>query len=77
VISRRDAYVIALVNEALQGNQKAFSKFMKLMHRAGLMRSEKTTNPMVVHVPTRTMTPEEYEECVKYNFGLPMGKSTK
>src|ERR1700675_3037608 len=76
VISRREAYVIALVNEALRGNQKAFSKFMKLMHRSGLMRREKSTNPTVVHVPSRTMTHEEYEECVKHNFGLPMAKPT-
>jgi len=77
VISRRDAYVIALVNEALRGNQKAFSKFMKLMHRSGLMRREKSTSPTVAHVPSRTMTQEEYEECVKYNFGLPMGRPRK
>ena len=77
VISRREAYVIAIVNEALRGNQKAFSKFMKLMHRSGLMRREKSTTPTVVHVPSRTMTHEEYEECVKHNFGLPMAKPTK
>jgi hypothetical protein len=77
VISRREAYVIAIVNEALRGNQKAFSKFMKLMHRSGLMRREKSTTPTVVHVPSRTMTHEEHEECVKHNFGLPMAKPTK
>jgi hypothetical protein len=77
VISRREAYVIALVNEALRSNQKAFSKFMKLMHDSSLMRREKSINPMVVHVPSRTMTHEEYEECVKHNFGLPMAKPTK
>ena len=69
VISRREAYVIALVNEALRGNQKAFSKFMKLMHRSGLMRREKSTRPSVVHVPTRTMTHEEYEDWKLRNFG--------
>ena len=42
VISRRDAYVIVLVNEALRGNQKAFIKFMKLMYRSGLMRGEES-----------------------------------
>src|ERR1700686_1802062 len=35
VISRREAYVIALVNDALRGNQKSFTKFMKLMNRSG------------------------------------------
>jgi hypothetical protein len=32
------------VLEALRGNQKAFSKFMKLMHRSGLMRREESNN---------------------------------
>jgi len=70
VISRREAYVIAIVNEALRGNQKAFSKFMKLMHRAGLMRREISTIPTVVRVPTRTLTAEEFEDW-KRNFGRP------
>jgi hypothetical protein len=74
VISRREAYVIAIVNEALRGNQKAFSKFMKLMHRSGLMRSEKSTTPTVVHVPSRTMTREEFEDWKLRNFGQPTDK---
>jgi hypothetical protein len=61
IISRREAYVIALVNDALRGNQKAFSKFMKLMHRAGLMRREDVNRPFVIRVPMRNMTKEEYE----------------
>jgi uncharacterized protein DUF5681 len=56
VISRREAYVIALVNEAMRGNQKAFSKFMKLMHRAGLLRREQTTRPSVIQVPEVEMS---------------------
>ncbi len=71
VISRREAVVIAIVNEALRGNQKAFSKFMKLMHRSGLMRREESTTPTVVHVPTRTMTHEEFEDWKLRNFGPP------
>ena len=71
VISRREAYVIAIVNEALRGNQKAFSKFMKLMHRSGLMRPEESKNPTVVHVPTRTMTDEEFQDWKLHNFGPP------
>jgi hypothetical protein len=77
VISRREAIVIALVNEALQGNQKAFSKFMQLMHRSGLMRRETSTTPSVVFVPDRTATPEEVEDWKKNNFGLPYTRSTK
>ena len=71
VISRRDAIVIALVNEALRGNQKAFSKFMKLMHSSRLMRREQSTSPTVMHIPTKSMTPEEYEVWKLRNFGPP------
>ncbi len=76
VISRREAVVIAIVNEALRGNQKAFSKFMKLMHRAGLMRREISTTPTVVRVPTRTLTAEEFEDW-KRNFGRPADQPTR
>jgi Family of unknown function (DUF5681) len=73
VISRREAYVISLVNDALRGNQKAFSKFMTLMHRSGLMRREKSTKPTVVEVPRRTGTMEEFMR----DFGrLPTEPST-
>ena len=64
VISRREAYLIALVNDALQCKPRSFSKFMRLMHRAGLIRSEITRRPSVVEVPMRTLTPEEYEEHI-------------
>jgi hypothetical protein len=77
VISRREAIAIAVVNEALRGNQKAFSNFMKLMHRSGLMRRETSTTPIVVFVPSRTATPEELEDWKKNNFGLPGKRSTK
>jgi Family of unknown function (DUF5681) len=77
VISRREAIAIAVVNDALRCNQKAFSKFMKLMHRAGLMRRETSTTPTVVFVPSRTATPEELEDWKKNNFGLPGKRSTK
>lgn len=70
VISRREAYVIALVNEALRGNQKAFAKFMKLMERCNLIRQDKTRNPSVIHVGEVEMTKEEFDR----NFGRPMGE---
>ena len=73
VISRREAYVIALVNAALQCNQKAFSKFMKLMNQAGLMRREKSTNPTVVTVPMRSTTMEEFMR----DFGRPHNEPEK
>jgi len=65
VVSRRQAFVIALVNDALQGNQKAFSKFMNLMNRSGLMRRETVNRPYVVNVPMRTATKEEYDEHIR------------
>lgn len=71
VISRREAYVIALVNEALRGNQKAFSKFMKLLKRCGLMRQEKSSNPTVVEVPMRVGTMEDFMR----DFGRKEGES--
>ncbi|MCU1257816.1 MAG: hypothetical protein JWO80_701 [Bryobacterales bacterium] len=73
VISRREAYVIALVNEALRGNQKAFTKFMNLMNRSGLIRRDQTRTPSVIHVPEVEMTMEEF----KRNFGRPMGEPRK
>jgi hypothetical protein len=76
VISRREAYVIALVNEALTCNQKAFSKFMKLVYRSGLIRAEMSTTPTVLHVPTISLTAEEFEEW-KRNFGRPADKPRK
>jgi hypothetical protein len=70
VISRREAYVIALVNEALRGNQKAFAKFMKLMDRCSLIRHDQTLNPSVIFVGESEMTREEFMR----NFGRPMGE---
>jgi hypothetical protein len=70
VISRREALVIAIVNEALRGNQKAFIKFMKLLERSGLIRREITINPCVVHVPERAGTREDFER----DFGRPMNE---
>jgi hypothetical protein len=77
VTSRREAIVIAIVNEALRGNQKAFSKFMKLMHRSRLMRRETSSTPGAVFVPSMTATPEELEDWKNNNFGLPGKRSTK
>jgi hypothetical protein len=74
VISRREALVISIVNEALRGNQKAFTKFMKLMERSGLIQHEMTINPSVVHVPERTgTTREDFDR----DFGRPMTRTTK
>jgi hypothetical protein len=74
VISRREAYVIALVNEAMRGNQKAFTKFMSLMGRSGLIRQERSTNPSVIFAPRRIMTGEERE---RYKKGFLPGQKTE
>jgi hypothetical protein len=65
VISRREAYVIALVNEALRGNQKAFAKFMKLMERCSLIRQDQTRYRGVIYLDEAEMT--EYNNR---RFGL-------
>jgi hypothetical protein len=66
--------VIALVNEALRGNQKAFSKFMKPLNRSGLMRHEKSTNPTVIEVPMRSETMEDFMREFGRNKGEPNSK---
>jgi hypothetical protein len=73
VISRRKAYVIALVNEALRGNQKAFSRFLTLMNRSGLMRRDTSSNPMVIQVPQIPGTTEDFMK----NFGRKLDKPAK
>jgi len=45
VISRREAIVIALVNDALRGNQKSFTKFMKLMKPLGPHAARRVKEP--------------------------------
>jgi Family of unknown function (DUF5681) len=70
VVSKRKAIVIALVNDAFKGNQKAFGKFMKLMKDAGLLRKEQSTTPSVVQVPQVKMSTEEFLR----NFGRRKGE---
>lgn len=40
VISSREAIVIRLLNDAMKGNQRAFLKFLWLMTKSGLLRSD-------------------------------------
>jgi hypothetical protein len=71
VVSKRKAIVIALVNDAFKGNQKAFGRFMKLMERAGLLRKEQqSTNQSVIHIPEVETSREEFLR----NFGRPKGE---
>ena len=75
-ISRREALVYGIINEALRGDQKAFRNFMRLMNQSGLIRAEKTTGPSVIQEPERTGTQEEYEQW-KRNFGRPRDEWNK
>ncbi len=65
VVSKRKALVVALVNGALQGDQKAFARFMRLMDRSGLMRREQSSHRSVIEVPMVQGTMEEF----KASFG--------
>jgi hypothetical protein len=73
VISKREAIVIRMLNDALAGNQKAFGRFLKLLSLSGLRRVEPSSQVKNVFQESRLMTPEEYEEF-KRNFGRPMGQ---
>ena len=73
IVSKRKAIVIALVNDAFRGNQKAFGKFMKLMERSGLLREERAIAPSVVQVPQVEMSKEEFMR----NFGRREGEPWK
>jgi Family of unknown function (DUF5681) len=75
VISRREAIVIRMFNDALAGNQKAFGRFLKLLDRSGLKRTEPSSTVKNVFYESRPMTPEENERF-KRNFGLPRDQWT-
>ena len=76
MISRREAIVIRMLNDALSGNQKAFGRFLKLLTLSGLRRAEKPSQVKNVFYESRPMTSEEYEEF-KRNFGRPAGEPRK
>jgi hypothetical protein len=75
VISRREAIVIRMLNDALAGNQKAFGRFVKLLDSSGLKRSEPSFTVKNVFYESRPMTPEENERFTR-NFGLPRDQWT-
>jgi len=73
VISKREAIVIRILNDALAGDQKAFGRFLNLLTLSGLKR---TGDPATVStIEPKKMTPEEYE-TFKRNFGLPRDQWT-
>jgi hypothetical protein len=75
VISRREAIVIRMLNDALAGNQKAFGRFVKLLDSSGLKRTEPSLTVQNVFYESKPMTPEENERF-RRNFGLPRDQWT-
>jgi hypothetical protein len=75
VVTKREAIVIRLLNDALAGNQKAFGRFMKLLKLSGLMRLESSSMIKNFYYDARPRTPEEYEE-IRRNFGRPRNEHT-
>ena len=75
VISKREAIVIRLLNDALAGNQKAFGRFLKLLSLSGLKRIEQRSQVKNVFYDSQPMTPEQTEQF-RRNFGLPQDQWT-
>jgi hypothetical protein len=75
MISKREAVVIRILNDALAGNQKGFGLFLKLLNRSGLKRTEPLQTVKNVFYESRPMTPEQNESFAR-NFGLPRDKWT-
>jgi hypothetical protein len=75
IVTRREAVVIRMLNDALAGNQKAFGRFLKLLKASGLKRVEPSYQVKHFYFDSEPMTPEEYERF-KRNFGLPRDQWT-
>ena len=75
VISKREAIVIRMLNDALAGNQKAFGRFVKFLALSELKRIEPSSQVKNVYYESKPMTPEEHE-TFKRNFGLPRDQWT-
>ena len=70
VISKREAIVIRMLNDALAGNQRAFGRFLKLLNLSGLKRTETRSQVKNVFYESKEMTAEETEHF-RRNFGVP------
>jgi hypothetical protein len=75
IISKREAIVIRMLNDALAGNQKAFGRFLMLLNLSGLKRTEPSSTVSTIYYEPRRMTPEQ-SESFKRNFGLPRDQWT-
>jgi hypothetical protein len=75
IISKREAIVIRMLNDALAGDQKAFGRFLKLLNLCGLKRAAPSATVSTIFYEPKRMTPEEYE-TFKRNFGKPQDQWT-
>ncbi len=68
VISKREAIVVRLMNDAMAGNQRAFSRFLNLMTEAGLLRSETPPRQHIIYLPDGpSPLPATYEAWKRKN----------
>ncbi|MEH2565656.1 DUF5681 domain-containing protein [Bradyrhizobium sp. AZCC 2289] len=63
VVSKREALVVRLMNDAMAGNQKAFGRFLTFMIQAGLLRSDQSALSSVIFFDR--LPPETREESNK------------
>jgi hypothetical protein len=60
VMTKQEAMMRSLVNEAMKANQKAFARFMRLAKRAGLLELDKSKlSPSVIYSKLKLFTAEE------------------
>jgi hypothetical protein len=70
VISKREALVIQMLNDAAAGNQRAFSKFISFMKKADMFRKEQPQRGgRVIFFDTPRPSPEEVRAW-RINNGL-------
>jgi hypothetical protein len=75
IISKREAIVVRMLNDALAGNQKAFGRFLKFLNLSGLKRTETSSIVKTVYFESKPMSPVQRDEY-RRNFGLPRDQWT-
>ena len=75
IISKREAIVVRMLNDALAGNQKAFGRFLKFLNLSGLKRTELSSIVKTVYFESEPMTAVQ-REGYERNFGLPRDQWT-
>jgi hypothetical protein len=75
IISKREAIVVRMFNDALAGNQKAFGRFLKFLNLSGLKRTELSSIVKTVYFESKPMTAVQRDEYGR-NFGLPRDQWT-